>query len=66
VVDDDPGIRQMLQGSSTRAIAMTDGGATRRFNLLGLAELLGAVRTIEKPFTLDAILALVKQELAGN
>lgn len=52
--------------SSTRAIAMTDGGAARQFNLLGLAELLGAVRTIAKPFTLEAILALVQQELAAK
>jgi CheY-like chemotaxis protein len=53
-------------GSSTRAIAMTDGGAGRQFNLLGLAELLGAVRTIQKPFTLEAMIALVQQELAST
>jgi CheY-like chemotaxis protein len=58
-------LMQELQSgsSSTRVIAMTDGGPTRQFNLMGLAELLGAVRTIAKPFTLDEMVALVKHEL---
>jgi CheY-like chemotaxis protein len=53
-------------GSSTRVIAMTDGGPARQFNLMGLAELLGAVRTIAKPFTLEQMVAMVKLELGTN
>jgi CheY-like chemotaxis protein len=50
-------------GSSTRVIVMTDGGPTRQFNLIGLAEWLGAVRTIAKPFTLEQMIAVVRLEL---
>lgn len=50
--------------SSTRVIAMTDGGPARQLNLMGLAELLGAVRTIAKPFTLDEMVQVVNQELS--
>jgi CheY-like chemotaxis protein len=50
--------------SSTLIIAMTDGGPASQFNLLGLAELLGAVRTIAKPFTLDQMVKAVDQELS--
>jgi DNA-binding response OmpR family regulator len=55
-----------LQGysTSTRVIAMTDGGPATDFNLLGLAGLLGAVRTIAKPFTLDEMVKGVNQELS--
>lgn len=44
-------------------IAMSGGGQTRRLDLLGNATLLGAVLTIEKPFTLTEMLALVKRAL---
>jgi DNA-binding response OmpR family regulator len=58
---------QDLQGISafTPVIAMTDGGPAGQLNLLGLADLLGAgaVRTIPKPFTIDEMLALVRQAL---
>jgi CheY-like chemotaxis protein len=50
--------------TSTRVIAMTDGGPAKDFNLLGLAGLLGAVRTIAKPFTLDEMVKAVGQELS--
>ena len=55
-----------LQASSTstRVIAMTDGGPAKDFNLLGLAGLLGAVRAIAKPFTLDEMVKAVDQELS--
>ena len=53
-------------GTSTRVIAMTDGGPARRFNLMGLAEQLGAVRTIAKPFTLEEIVLIVKNELGSK
>lgn len=57
-------IEQLQANStSTRVIVMTDGGPTRQFNLMGLAQMLGAVRTIAKPFTLDEMVKLVNQEL---
>ena len=51
-------------GTSTLVIAMTDGGPVSHFSLLRLAELMGAVRTIKKPFSLNAMLAAVEQELS--
>ena len=42
---------------------MTDGGPATRFNLLGLAEGLDAVRTIAKPFTLEEMVPAVGQDL---
>lgn len=47
---------------STPVIAMTDGGRSRNFNPLSYSKILGAVRTIAKPFTLEGMLAMVKQE----
>ena len=52
------------QNSSTPIIVMTDGGPAGDFNLLGLAQLLGAVRTIAKPFTLEDMLKAVNEELS--
>ena len=49
---------------ATPIIAMTDGGRSRNFNPMSYSELLGAVRTISKPFTLEAMLTLVKEESA--
>jgi DNA-binding NtrC family response regulator len=49
--------------TSTRIIAMTDGGPATRLDLLGLATLLGAVQTIAKPFPLEKMLSLVQHEL---
>jgi DNA-binding NtrC family response regulator len=48
---------------ATPVIAMTDGGHSKNFNPLTYSELLGAVRTIAKPFTLEQMLAMVKQAL---
>lgn len=48
---------------STPIIAISDGGRTENLNPLRYAEVLGAVRTLSKPFSLEAMLALVKQEL---
>lgn len=48
---------------STPIIAMSDGGRTKQIWLLGDAKLLGAVRTIAKPFTLGEMLTAVEQEL---
>lgn len=49
-----------------RIIAMSGGGQTKRLDLLGNATMLGAVLTIEKPFTLTEMLTLVKQALKGR
>lgn len=51
------------QSPKTPIIAMSDGGRTENLNPLRYAEVLGPVRTLTKPFSLDAILALVKQSL---
>jgi DNA-binding NtrC family response regulator len=49
---------------SPPVIAMTDGGRTKNLNPLSHAELMGAVRTIAKPFSLEKMLAAVEQALA--
>jgi DNA-binding NtrC family response regulator len=50
--------------SSSRIIVMTDGGPAQDFKLFGLAQMLGAVRTIAKPFTLDDMVNAVRLELS--
>jgi DNA-binding NtrC family response regulator len=47
----------------TRIIAMSGGGQTKRLDLLGNASLLGAVLTIEKPFTLAEMMTMVDRAL---
>jgi DNA-binding NtrC family response regulator len=49
-----------------RIIAMSGGGQTRRLDLLGNATMLGAVLTIEKPFTLSEMMNLVRQVLGSG
>lgn len=44
-----------------RIIAMSGGGQTKRLDLLSNASMLGAVLTIEKPFTLTEMMTLVRQ-----
>jgi DNA-binding response OmpR family regulator len=51
------------ESPSTPVIAMTDGGRSKNLNPLSYSKVLGAVRTIAKPFTLEAMVAMVKQEL---
>ena len=46
-----------------RIIAMSGGGQTKRLDLLGNATMLGAVLTIEKPFTLHEMMTTVRQAL---
>jgi CheY-like chemotaxis protein len=50
--------------SSTPVIVMTDGGPAQHFDLLRLAKLLGAGRTIAKPFALADMVNAVNQELS--
>ena len=47
-----------------RIIAMSGGGQTKRLDLLGNATMLGAVFTIEKPFTLNEMMSVVRRALA--
>lgn len=47
-----------------RIIAMSGGGQTKRLDLLGNASMLGAVFTIEKPFTLNEMMSVVRRALA--
>lgn len=54
------------QSRSTPIIAMSDGGRTKQIELLGDAKLLGAIRSIAKPFTLEEMVAAVKQELEAG
>jgi CheY-like chemotaxis protein len=61
-------LMQELQenASSARVIAMTDGGPARQFNLLGLSDLLGAARSVPKPFKLEDMLNVVEDELSRS
>ena len=49
-----------------RIIAMSGGGQTKRLDLLGNATLLGAVYTIEKPFTLNEMMTMVHRALGSD
>ena len=49
-----------------RIIAMSGGGQTKRLDLLGNAMMLGAVLTIEKPFTLNEMMNMVRHALAAE
>jgi two-component system, chemotaxis family, chemotaxis protein CheY len=51
--------------AATPVIAMTDGGPGTDYKLLGLAKILGAVRTVTKPFTLDEMVQAVNRELGS-
>lgn len=51
---------------SIPVIVMTDGGRSKNLNPLSYSELLGAARTIAKPFTLEQMLGLVRQVLSGR
>ena len=52
-------IELLSHSPGVRIIAMSGGGQTKRLDLLGNASLLGAVFTIEKPFTIAEMMAVV-------
>src|SRR5215210_7289006 len=58
-------IELLSHSPGTRIIAMSGGGQTKRLDLLGDAAMLGAVLTIEKPFTIDEMMAVVGRALAA-
>jgi two-component system, chemotaxis family, chemotaxis protein CheY len=49
--------------STIPVIAMSDGGRNKNLNPLIYSEVLGSVRTIGKPFSLEDMVAMVRQEL---
>lgn len=57
-------VELMSHTPGIRIIAMSGGGQTRRLDLLGNATMLGAVLTIEKPFTLNEMMSTVRRALA--
>jgi DNA-binding NtrC family response regulator len=56
-------IELLSHSPGVRIIAMSGGGQTKRLDLLGNASLLGAVLTIEKPFTIAEMLGIVSRAL---
>jgi two-component system, chemotaxis family, chemotaxis protein CheY len=58
-------IELLSHSPGARIIAMSGGGQTKRLDLLGNASLLGAVLTIEKPFTISEMMTLVGRALRG-
>ncbi|MBI3710326.1 MAG: response regulator [Proteobacteria bacterium] len=62
------GIETIMQLRRSRPamkiIAISGGGAPGEWNLLGVAQRLGADRALAKPFTSDQLLAVVKEVLA--
>jgi CheY-like chemotaxis protein len=48
-----------------KIIAISGGGATKRELLLDIARVLGVSRTLEKPFTMTALLTTVREVLAA-
>src|SRR4051812_43274594 len=58
-------IELLSHSPGARIIAMSGGGQTKRLDLLGNASMLGAVLTIEKPFTIDEMMAVVGRALAA-
>jgi two-component system chemotaxis response regulator CheY len=52
--------------STIPVIAMSDGGRNKNLNPLSYSEVLGSVRTIAKQFSLEDMVAMVKQELANK
>jgi DNA-binding NtrC family response regulator len=56
-------IELLSHSPGIRIIAMSGGGQTKRLDLLGNMALLGTVLTIEKPFTLAEMMAMVGRAL---
>lgn len=51
------------ESPSTPIIATSDGGRTKNLNPLNYSEVLGAVKSVAKPFTIEKMLELVNSEL---
>jgi DNA-binding NtrC family response regulator len=56
-------IELLSHSPGIRIIALSGGGQTKRLDLLGNLALLGSVLTIEKPFTLAEMMAVVGRAL---
>lgn|SRR5215208_164668 len=59
-------IELLTYSPGARIIAMSGGGQTKRLDLLGNLTLLGTVLTIEKPFTLGEMMAVVSRALGSG
>ena len=59
-------VELLSHSPGTRIIAMSGGGQTKRLDLLGNATMLGAVLTIEKPFTLSEMMSTVRRALTAE
>ena len=59
-------VELLSHSPGTRIIAMSGGGQTKRLDLLGNATMLGAVLTIEKPFTLSEMMTTVRRALMAE
>lgn len=58
-------VELLAYSPGTRIIAMSGGGDTKRFDLLGEAGMLGAVLTIRKPYSPAEMMAAVDRALNG-
>lgn len=58
-------IRLEAENPAVRIVAMSGGGWTDKGSVLDLAAQLGAVASLEKPFSRDEILAVVRRVLSG-
>ncbi|HEV8456172.1 MAG TPA: response regulator [Gemmatimonadales bacterium] len=58
-------VELLAYNPAIRIIAMSGGGDTKRFDLLGDAGMLGAVATIKKPFSSAEMMAAVSRALNG-
>jgi len=56
-------VELLYHSPDVRIIAMSGGGQTRRLDLLGNVALIQSVVTIEKPFTVEEMLAAVRRAL---
>ena len=58
-------IRELRQCSGVPIIAMTGDGPAYASSMLGLAEKLGANRTLLKPFDVETLLEALREVLGG-
>jgi len=58
-------VELLAYNPAIRIIAISGGGDTKRFDLLGDAGMLGAVLTIKKPFSPAEMMAMVDRALNG-
>jgi len=55
-----------LRGGGTPVVAISGGGRIDKGLLLDSADLMGAVHTLAKPFTMEALLDIVRSSLGED